>query len=571
VVTAVTTQGQRIVPAEAWLLDNFYLIEQQITLARRHLPRGYSRQLPRLANGPSAGFPRIYALALELISHMDGRVNSGDATQFIAAYQTVEPLKLGELWAFPIMLQLALLENLRRVGVRIAQRREELDAAITWTDRMLAAAESEPKRLIQLLAEFANADVPLTAPFVEELYGRLQAQGSAMAFVQTWVEHKLLEQGVTATELSEAASRTAAANQISIANSIGSLRFIGATDWKQFVEALSVVEQTLCKDPPAMYASQDFATRDRYRHVIEDVARRSAFSEMAVAREAIALAQATAAQRGTQERSAHVGYYLIDRGRRQLERAVGYRPSLQSRLSRASPHLRLSLYVGSILALTLVAIAAVLSLLGPDPGWVDTGDWQLWLLALPLAVAASALAVPLVNQLVILTLPPCALPRMDFSKGIPENHRTMVVVPTLLTKSQDVDDLLEAMEIRYLGNRDPNLFFALLTDFRDAPEQTLPDDTALLDRARAAVAALNATYREDRPCVFYLFHRPRWLDLVHRGRRLDVPADGGNAAGHATGSRPSAHHALHPGALGRVQDPLSLSRDHLPHHRQTGR
>ena len=233
VVTAAATSGQRIAPAEAWLLDNFYLIEQQIGLARRHLPRGYSRQLPRLADGLSAGFPRIYDLALELISHMDGRVDSDNATQFVAAYQTVEPLKLGELWAFPIMLQLALLENLRRVGLRIARRREERDAAITWADRMLVTAEKEPKQLIQLLAEFANADVPLTAPFVEEFYARLQAQGPAMAFVQTWVEHKLLEQGVTATQLSAAAGRTAAANQISIANSIGSLRFIGAMDWQE--------------------------------------------------------------------------------------------------------------------------------------------------------------------------------------------------------------------------------------------------------------------------------------------------------------------------------------------------
>ena len=273
VVTAAATSGQRIVPAEAWLLDNFYLIEQQIGLARRHLPRGYSRQLPRLADGLSAGFPRIYDLALELISHMDGRVDSDNATQFVAAYQTVEPLKLGELWAFPIMLQLALLENLRRIGLRIVRRREERDAAITWADRMLATAEREPKQLIQVLAEFANADVPLTAPFVEEFYARLQAQGPAMAFVQTWVEQKLLEQGVTATQLSEAASRTAAANQISIANSIGSLRFIDAMDWRNYVESLSVVEQTLREDPTGMHASQDFATRDRYRHVIEDVAR----------------------------------------------------------------------------------------------------------------------------------------------------------------------------------------------------------------------------------------------------------------------------------------------------------
>ena len=247
VVTAAATPGQRIVPAEAWLLDNFYLIEQQITLARRHLPRGYSRQLPRLADGPSAGFPRIYDLALELISHMDGRIDSDNATQFVAAYQSVKPLKLGELWAFPIMLQLALLENLRRVAVRIARRREERDAAITWADRMLVTAEEEPNQLIQLLAEFANADVPLTAPFVEEFYARLQAQGPAMAFVQTWVEHKLFEQGVTATQLSAAAARTSATNQISIANSIGSLRFIGAMDWRDYVESLSVVEQTLRK------------------------------------------------------------------------------------------------------------------------------------------------------------------------------------------------------------------------------------------------------------------------------------------------------------------------------------
>jgi cyclic beta-1,2-glucan synthetase len=509
VVTTAATPGQRIVPAEAWLLDNFYLIEQQIGLARRHLPRGYSRQLPRLADGPSAGFPRIYDLALELISHMDGRVDSDNATQFIAAYQTVEPLKLGELWAFPIMLQLALLENLRRVGVRIAQRREERDAAITWADRMLATVESEPKQLIHLLAEFANADVPLTAPFVEEFYDRLQAQGPAMAFVQTWVEQKLLEQGVTATELSEAAGRTAAANQISIANSIGSLRFIGAMDWKHYVESLSVVEQTLREDPSGMHASQDFATRDRYRHVIEDVARRSTCSEKAVAREAIVLALAAAAQRGIDDRSAHVGYYLIDRGRPQLERAVGCRLSQRSRVRRASRHIRLPLYLGPILLLTLLATAVVLSVLGLDTAGFNSVDGRVWLFALPLVIAASALAVSLVNLVITLALPPRALPRMDFSKGIPDSHRTMVIVPTLLASQRDVDNLLEAMEIRYLGNRDPNLFFALLTDFRDAPEETLPDDADLLAYARAAVEALNETYRDDRPCVFYLFHRPR--------------------------------------------------------------
>ncbi|MEJ2653361.1 MAG: cyclic beta 1-2 glucan synthetase, partial [Gammaproteobacteria bacterium] len=466
----------------------------------------YSRQLPRLADGPSAGFPRIYDVALELISHMDGRVDSDNATQFVAAYQSVEPLNLGELWAFPIMLQLALLENLRRVGLRIAHRREERDAAITWADRMLATAEKEPKQLIQLLAEFANADVPLTAPFVEEFYTRLQAQGPAMAFVQTWLEQKLIEQGVTATQLSAAAGRTAATYQISIANSISSLRFIGATDWKDYVESLSAVEKILRADPVEMYASQDFTTRDRYRHVIEDVARGSSCSELAVAHEAIALAQTAAERLGCNHRSAHVGYYLIDHGRQSLERALSCRLPWTKRISRASRRLRLFLYLGPILLLTALATSVVFF---PFGGF-EPGDWRTWLFAITGLIGVSALAVPLVNLLVTRLLPPRALPRLDFSQGgIPDAHRTMVVVPTLLSKPQEIDGLLEDLEIRYLGNRDPNLFFALLTDFRDAPEQTLSGDDALLAHAHASVQALNETYREDRPCIFYLFHRPR--------------------------------------------------------------
>lgn len=510
VVTAATTPGQRAVPTEAWLLDNFYLIKQQISLARRHLPRGYSRQLPRLAEGHSAGFPRIYDLALELISHMDGRVDGDNVTQLIAAYQTVEPLKLGELWAFPIMLQLALLENLRRVGVRIAQRREERDEAIRWADRMLAAAESDPRQLIQLLAEFAHADVPLTAPFVEEFYERLQAQGPAMAFVQTWVEHKLLEQGVTATRLSEEAGRRAAANQISIANSIGSLRFIGAMDWKLCVESLSVVEETLREDPAGMYARQDFATRDRYRHVIEDLARSSACAEAVVAREAIALAQTTAGEHGRDERSAHVGYYLIDRGRPGLERAVGYRLSLGARVKRAMQRIRLPLYVGAILLLTLLMTAGVLQ----GVGGLAWSDWRYWFFAIAGLIGTSALAISLVNHGVTLFVPPRALARLDFSSGIPAVHRSMVIVPTLLSSRQGVEELLEDLEIRYLGNRDPNLYFALLTDFPDATEQTLPGDAALLASVRAGVEALNETYRDDRPGIFYLFHRPRLWNPV---------------------------------------------------------
>ena len=539
----VTTSGgnsektnQKLSPAENWLLDNYYLIQQQFTLARRHLPRGYSRQLPRILDGASSGFPRVYDLALNLISHMDGRVDSDNATQFIEAYQTVEPLMLGELWAFPIMLQLALLENLRRVSVRIANRREEQEIAIIWADRMLVAAENEPKLLIQLLAKFANADISLTAPFVEEFYARLQDQGAAMAFVQTWVEQQLLSQNMTATQLLESASRIAAANQISIANSISSLRFIAAMDWRNFVEAFSVVEQILKQDPVGEYALQDFATRDRYRHAIEDIARLSANSsqkqqyknratihsnhcsqyEIRAAQAAIDLAVVASNQLGMQHRQAHVGYYIIDEGLLSLKISLNCPSKFPFKLKRICNSFSLVLYLGSILLLTILFTAEVYTILHQLNGNI----WFTWLFSLLAFLTSLGLAVAIVNLIITQTFRPHRLPRLDFSKGIPEPHRTIVVIPTLIGSTDEIDGLLEALEIRYLGNQDPNLFFALLTDFRDATQRVMLEDYDLIAHARSGIEVLNKAYQTDRLCIFYLFHRQReWnsIDQVWMG------------------------------------------------------
>ena len=520
--------SQKLSPAENWLLDNYYLIQQQFTLARRHLPRGYSRQLPKILGGASDGFPRIYDLALHLISHMDGRVDNENASQFIMAYQTVAPLMLGELWAFPIMLQLALLENLRRVSVRIANRREEQETAIIWADRMLVAAEHEPKQLIQLLARFADADIPLTAPFVEEFYSRLQDQGTAMAFVQTWVEQQLLLQNITATRLLESASRVAAANQISIANSVGSLRFITAMDWRDFIESFSAVEQILKQDPVAEYALQDFPTRDRYRHAIEDIARLSAKKqpkkhnnhcaqyEITTAQTAIDLAFAAGNQMGMQHPHAHVGYYLMDEGVYLLKNILNCHGSLLFKFKRICQPFRLGLYLASILLLTTCYTAGVFGILNQ----LAVNTWFAWLFGLLTFLASSSLAVAIVNVLITQTFRPIGLPRVDFSKGIPEPHRTIVVVPTLIGSIDEIENLLEALEIRYLGNQDPNLFFALLTDFRDATERVMSADAALIAHARSGIEALNAAYQTDRPCIFYLFHRQReWnsIDQVWMG------------------------------------------------------
>ncbi|MEK7261095.1 MAG: cyclic beta 1-2 glucan synthetase, partial [Pseudomonadota bacterium] len=268
-LTAAVTANRRITPAGEWLLDNFYLIEEQIRTAKKHLPKDYSRELPRLAHGPSAGLPRVYDIALETIAHGDGRVDPESLRRFVASYQSVTALKLGELWAIPIMLRLALIENLRRVAARSAAGRIDRNLADSWADQMIEIAEKDPKSLILVIADMARSSPPMTTPFVSEFARRLQGQSPALALPLTWIEQLLSESGLTIEQLVQSGNQQQAADQVSISNSIGSLRFLGAMDWRDFVETLSVAEQKLREDPGAIYGMMDFATRDRYRHVVE--------------------------------------------------------------------------------------------------------------------------------------------------------------------------------------------------------------------------------------------------------------------------------------------------------------
>ncbi len=505
---AVTTD-RRITPAGEWLLDNFYLIEEQIRTARRHLPKGYSRELPRLLDGLSAGLPRVYDLALETISHGDGRVDPENLSSFVAAYQTVSVLKLGELWAIPIMLRLALIENLRRVAARIAADRITRNLADYWADKMTEMAERDPNSLILVIADMVRSDPPMVSSFVAEFTRRLQGQSPALALPLTWIEQRLSESGLTIEQSVHSENQQQAADQVSISNSIGSLRFLGAMDWVEFVEKMSLVEQVLREDPAGVYGMMDFATRDHYRHVVEGIRNSSLLSESEVALKAIGLATAAAApeddRQTTNNRAAHVGFYLIDRGLPQLEQAAGMRRAASRHFQRISHAFPSPFYVGLIALITVSFTGGIVGKAYAD----GAPDWLLALIGILSLLGTSQLAVELVNWLATLLVTPQQLPSMDFSKGIPLESRTLAVIPTMLTSSQNIEDLAEALEVRFLANRDENLHFSLLTDFQDAPEETLPEDEPLLLLAQQRIEELNNKYGNTKGDTFFLFHRPR--------------------------------------------------------------
>ncbi|HUG11960.1 MAG TPA: glucoamylase family protein, partial [Opitutaceae bacterium] len=526
---ASAAKSEQMTPAGAWLLDNFYLIEEQIQLARRHLPRGYSRELPRLLTGESAGFPRVYDIVLELISHTDAQIDSGSLTTFVAAYQKVQSLKLGELWAIPIMLRLGLIENLQRIASRLLTAQVDRDIAGTWVKKLQEMADEDPSLLVVVVADMAKSELPMSSSFVAEFSQRLSRQSPALHLARSWLEQRLVGHGLSIEQLVHEESQQQAAGQVSVSHSLASLRFLADADWREFVENLSQVDATLREDPADVYSDMTFATRDRYRHAVESIARHCGLDESEVARRTVGLAAARAADRGRSDRTAHIGYYLIDEGLAELERETGVRLPWAERIERTIRRYPIAFYVGGMAALTVSGTLGFWWLARA----LDVGGWQLGALTAAAMVCMSQLGVAMMNWLSTLLVRPALLPRLDYSLGITPDCRTVVVMPAMLSSAEGVDRLVESLEIHFLSNGDPLLHFALLTDFTDSATETTPGDDALLARARAGVEALNAKYPPQQHDRFFLFHRPRrwnadegvWMGYERkRGKLADFDA-----------------------------------------------
>jgi hypothetical protein len=440
-------ERRTIPPAGLWLADNFRQVKELMRSVRRDLRRGPRRELPQLCTAAGECMPRVYQLAWELTTRLDAQFDQESLHQFFSAYQTVVPLKLAELWSVGGMLRLGLIEYLCRVAIRAAP----------------------PERERELARPAVAHDV-----------------------------------------------RQKAADELSMKHCILSVRELAMLDWKDFVERESAVEHILREDPAGIYQRMSFASRDHYRLIVQRLARRSAFDEEQVARAAIesarnsaatAAAPARAGRRATVEH--HVGYYLVDRGRTALEASIGYRPAWREAVGRFVGRTPLASYFGAILIVWLLVTSAVLAV-GVRLEMVRIAGPAAALLLLALyGGAAGQFAVSLVSWLCSLLVPPRPMMRLDFSAGIPAEHRTLVAVPALLTAERPVRDLVEQLELRYLANPDDNLWFALLSDFPDADQETLPGDGRLLELARTEIERLNQRYCADRPGVFYLLHRPR--------------------------------------------------------------
>src|SRR5881409_2211133 len=500
VIANAIREERAITPAAEWLVDNFHVVDEQLREIRDDLPPGFYRELPKLVEGPLAGYPRVYGIAWAFVAHTDSRLDPESLRRFVLAYQRVQPLTMGELWAVAITLRVVLAENLRRLAESIVRGRAARQEADALADELLGVGDGAVAPTAKGLARFEGG--PLVTAFAVQLVQRLREQDRAVTPALRWLDQRLEAQGRTSEDIVRVEHQRQAAMNVTVRNVIMSMSLMSALDWAQFFETVSLVDGVL--QAGANYGAMDFATRDAYRHAVEELARGSGRPELEVARQAIAHTQHADVDT---DRRRDPGFYLVGNGRLAFELTLGYRAPPMRRLLRAYVAAATPGYLGTIAVLSGFVFALPLLAAGAS----GVGPMGLLVLALLAIVPASDLAIALLNRSVTALVTPAVLPRLELRDGVPPHLRTMVVVPMLLTDGAEVTEQIDRLEVHYLANPSGDLRFAILSDWLDAPAESMPGDDGTLGAAREGIARLNRRHgvAPDGGERFLLFHRRR--------------------------------------------------------------
>ena len=492
--------------ASEWLVDNIYLINEQAQFIRKNFPKCYYRKLPTLINGPVKAQKRIYAIILTLLEQTDGLCDPETLKGFLWEYQTIQPLTMGELWAVPLIFRMTIIQKLRELFEVVNQDIPPLKQANVFFKRitpLLSDFSGTVHRSIQAIERRMDLSNPTVLVYLAK-YIRERVECSSLAH---WLEARTATHDLSLIELIEEEQHRQSQNRVTAGQLITSLRQISNVIWDLHFEELSLVDKTLRHDPAGVYPRMDFQSRDILRHNIEKFAKKWHISEHLLAEQVVDLAEKANQNSSEHNVEKHVGYYLIDEGRSQLSAALKIKKRLTYSVAEKLIRHSNLVYFPALAIFTGFALFAILHFFLPLV--TRTTIWPLLILSLPALVLAGGWAVRQLHTLITFAFPPQRLLKMDFKKGVPKDCSTVVVIPTILSNSATIDSLVHKLELYYLANQDPHVYFALLTDFSDASQESLPGEEELIQEAILKIDELNSKYSDMGISRFFLFHRKR--------------------------------------------------------------
>lgn len=466
-------------PASQWLLDNNYIIEAQAEVIQQNYSWRDSRNLPLLSSGPLRGFPRAYAIALEIVSHTDGHLTKDSVRDFVTSYQDVARLSSAELWSLPTFLRAALFENIRILSEQL--RTDSLDWDLI--EQILTRPDA-PEHI------YRESFSPVQ---LEHLIKRIRLNPHKEELLAS-LEDNLNNNSLSLEQMVQEAHQIHSARSISLGNSISSLKQLSTLNWNLLFEEISPVVKVLSEDP--IYLEMDFKSRSWLRSRVEYIAKKYRVPETRVARAALECTQTESAER----RHKHTGWYLAGKGQVQLFSKLGLKP-------RQSRKAGISLYLLAILGPT------ILTSLWLSNAHLHQGLGMVLTAALISVIPVSELVVTLLNWAIVHSTPPDFLPRLELKTGIPGESATVVVVPALLTDARRAEDMATQLEVHWYANGDDNLWFALLGDFKDSDRENEEDDKAIITAAQEAIGRLNQRHGHK---FFYLHRKRVWSPQENR-------------------------------------------------------
>ncbi len=489
----IANEGGDLSPASEWLLDNFYKIEEQVKDVKSNLNNDKFIRLPTLTRGYLKGYPRTYAIALELVSHTNGKVEEETLIDFVKAYQRVSILSMSEIWSLSLMTRIALIENIRIICAYI------YNTQIQW----FLAEETLKLENEHIFNDIdKNIDKNFDISYIEHILAKLRREGHNTSDILDYIDLKLEEYNSSVNDVIQNEHKKHAVRRISIGNSITCLHSISTLNWNDIFESINIVEKKLRNDPAGIYAKMDFESRDYYRKTIEKISRQWNISEVKIANYAINLSNKAYKEKAS-EKESHVGYYLIDKGRKKLFKALKIGKDFFRLKS-------LKLYITSVFLFTISFTYIFLNIIG-----IDYKDAKSWYLVPFILITFSEPVIHFINYLFMKVYQPTLLPRFEYKDGLPKEVSTMVIIPSLLIDRESTKKLIKKMEVYYLANKDENLKFALLGDFIDSKYESTELDKEIIDEAIEGVGKLNESYSQDKD-IFYYFHRKRTYNSVQK-------------------------------------------------------
>ena len=471
-------------PASIWLLDNFYIIEEQYRGIKILNKKNYRNSII-LNNGYLKGYPRIFAVALELISHTSGRLDKSTIIEFVNSYQTISVLNMFEIWNMSLVLKIALIEYLRFVCETIDNIQHD------WieVEKLKSKSNAEIEEYIKV--SIASMETPRTS-YIEHLLKFLRIENIDEKPIIEIIKAKLVLFDTSIEQVISHDHQKQSQIQNTIGNLITSLRFLISADWNEVFEQLSYVEKILNNDPSGIYSKQDFETRDYYRHQIETIAKNLDLSETNTARAVLRLSSSVA---DTKKTEAHIGYYIIGNGKKILY------DEYKHKFKTKSNNQILTLYLTAAGIITTALLTSLLYLIKPG-------------ITLSIIIFAAAfapfleVALFLENWIITHYIKPDFLPKIKYKDEIPADKLTVVIVPTLLSGTTRVKKIIEKLEISYLANNEKNIYFAVVGDFSDSENKTMPEDKNIADTGFKLIKELNRKYSANND-IFFLLIRNR--------------------------------------------------------------